>query len=107
MAAVYAASDVVLFNTDWDAVARTPIEAGISGVNVVCSELNGGLRDLFDHPPWILSDHDINRLAELLEFYLSSKKECEEQIVGIREIILSKCSPKAHLEQILDVLVSP
>jgi len=104
VASVYAASDAVLFNTDWDAVARTPIEAGVLGVNVVCSEINGGLRDLFDDPPWILRCHDPRQLASMLRRYLESPKDREEQISQIRNTVLSKCSPKTHVEKILHAL---
>ena len=102
---IYTASDAVLFNTDWDAVARTPIEAGVLGVNVVCSEINGGLRDLFDNPPWILKKHDSQQLALLLQYYLNSSQASKEQIEQIRQTILKKCSADKHIEQILAALV--
>lgn len=104
VASVYAATDAVLFNTDWDAVARTPIEAGVLGVNIVCSELNGGLRDLFNDPPWILPDHDPEKLAALLRHYLNSPEERGKQVAEIRETILTKCSPEIHVEKMLRAL---
>lgn len=101
---VYAASDVVLFNTDWDAVARTPIEAGVHGVNVVCSEVNGGLRDLFGDPSWIIPRHEPRELADLLQYYLGSPQASKEQIIEIRHNIRVKCSPDAHVRQLLHAL---
>ncbi len=77
---VYRATDLVLFNTDWDAVARTPIEAGVRGINIICSELNGGLHDLFDDPSWILPSHDLNALAQLVLELLPDQEKRENQI---------------------------
>ncbi|MDD2462572.1 MAG: glycosyltransferase family 4 protein [Desulfobulbus sp.] len=104
METVYGATDLVLFNTDWDAVARTPIEAGLRGVNVVCSEINGGLRDLFDHPPWILDRHDPGQLAEMVLRLLSDTEQQRGQVVEIRETIARKCSHYAHVQNIIERL---
>jgi glycosyltransferase involved in cell wall biosynthesis len=97
----YAAADLVLFNTDWDAVARTPIEAGVRGVAVVCSELHGGLHDLFDDPDWILSEHNPAVLANLGVDFLTNQKKRVLQTAEIRNSIASKCSPEVHVSRIL------
>ena len=98
----YSASDLVLFNTDWDAVARTPIEAGLRGVNLMCSEINGGLRDMFDNPEWILDSHNVDALADAVVELLGQPETRAEQIRFIRETIIRKCAPEAHVRTILD-----
>lgn len=104
METVYGATDLVLFNTDWDAVARTPIEAGLHGVNVVCSEINGGLRDLFDNPAWILDRHDVKRLSEMVVQLLNDPVLQKQQVDQIRRVITTKCSPTAHVSSICEKL---
>lgn len=99
---VYDAADLVVFNTDWDAVARTPIEAGMRGTNVVCSEINGGLSDLFDNPEWILDTHDCPALAEMAVRFLTDPQLCTSQIQAIRATISEKCSPSVHLKCLLE-----
>jgi glycosyltransferase involved in cell wall biosynthesis len=61
----YQAIDVLLFNSDWDAMGLTPLEATSYGVPAVCSVLNGGLGEVFDSDRVgiLLSTHDTNVLA--------------------------------------------
>jgi glycosyltransferase involved in cell wall biosynthesis len=62
---VYAALDLLLFNTDWDALPTTPIEATVHGVPVVCSVLRGGLAELLRPgvDAVLLEQHDVQALA--------------------------------------------
>lgn len=61
----YATLDVMLFNSDVDALGRTPIAAAALGVPVVASVLKGGLTEVLRSPDEaiILDAHDVERLA--------------------------------------------
>lgn len=60
----YAAIDVLLFNSDWDALGNTPLEAMARGIPVVASVTHGGLDEVLDDRfGWLLSYHDIEMLA--------------------------------------------
>ncbi len=45
----YAGIDVLLFNSDWDALGLTPVEAMSYGVPVVASVEHGGLGEILDN----------------------------------------------------------
>lgn len=61
----YKSLDVLLFNSDWDAMGRTPLEAMTYGVPVVASVTHGGLGEIMDSDQHgvFLSEHDIEKLA--------------------------------------------
>ena len=61
----YKALDVLLFNSDWDAMGRTPLEAMTYGVPVVASVTHGGLGEVMDSEEhgFFLGEHDIEKLA--------------------------------------------
>lgn len=63
---VYKSLDVMLFNSDWDAQARTPLEGMSYGVPVVASILSGGTREVIlnDGMGILLDKHDIGRLSQ-------------------------------------------
>ena len=65
MSVFYKSLDVLLFNSDWDAMGLTPLEATSYGIPAVCSVLNGGLGEVFDSDRvgFLLPNHDINVLA--------------------------------------------
>lgn len=65
MRAVYAALDILLFHSDWDALPTTPLEAITLGIPVVSSLLNGGLKEGVRPgvDAVLLDQHDVNALA--------------------------------------------
>lgn len=69
----YRSLDVLLFNTDFDALGRTPAEAAAYAVPVVASVIHGGLPELFrsENEAILLRDHDIARLVDAVVELLS------------------------------------
>lgn len=65
MQTFYRSLDVLLFNSDWDAMGLTPLEAITHGVPLVASVLNGGLKEVISSPDWgvLLDRHDPEALA--------------------------------------------
>lgn len=61
----YKSLDVLLFNSDWDAMGRTPLEAMTYGVPVVASVTHGGLGEIMDSEKhgFFLREHDLEKLA--------------------------------------------
>jgi glycosyltransferase involved in cell wall biosynthesis len=57
----YLSVDVLVFNSDWDALGRTPVEALALGTPVVASVENGGLAEVIrdDRFGFLTSHHDI------------------------------------------------
>jgi len=61
----YKSLDVLLFNSDWDAMGRTPLEAMTYGVPVVASVTHGGLGEIMDSEKhgFFFRDHALEKLA--------------------------------------------
>ncbi|WPL19409.1 2-deoxystreptamine N-acetyl-D-glucosaminyltransferase [Thiorhodovibrio winogradskyi] len=68
LAVFYKSLDLLLFNTDFDALGRTPVEAAAYGVPVVASVIKGGLKEVFNSEEMavVLDRHDIDRLAAVI-----------------------------------------
>jgi glycosyltransferase involved in cell wall biosynthesis len=68
MTPYYQAWDVVLFNTDFDALGRTPLEAASHGCLSVASCYYGGLGEFLDdgNTGFLLDKHDPEKLAEII-----------------------------------------
>ncbi len=61
----YLALDVMLFNSDYDAMGRTPLEAMSFGVPLVASVVHCGLPEVVDSDEvgFLLRDHDVAKLS--------------------------------------------
>jgi glycosyltransferase involved in cell wall biosynthesis len=66
LTAFYSSLDLLLFNAEWEALGRTPLEGLAAGVPVVCSVLHGGLSEILDssHYRLIFTNHDIAGMTE-------------------------------------------
>lgn len=64
----YQSWDVMLFNSDYDTLPCGPLEASAHGCVVVASLRYGGLSEFIHHDVngFLLNDHDVNRLAEIV-----------------------------------------
>lgn len=62
----YCSVDLLLFNSDWDAMGNTPIEAMAYGVPVVASVQNGGLGEIISDERfgYLVDNHDPDGLAQ-------------------------------------------
>lgn len=64
----YRSLDVLLFNSDWDALGNTPLEAMSWGAPVVASVRNGGLSEVItgtEHG-FLFKEHDIEAMADAI-----------------------------------------
>jgi glycosyltransferase involved in cell wall biosynthesis len=64
----YAALDVMLFNSDWDALGLTPLEAMTHAIPLVASVQHGGLKEIVteDRFGFLRGSHDVRELAGLV-----------------------------------------
>jgi len=102
---VYAALDVLLFTSEWDALGRTPIEAAAWGVPVVASVKQGGLSEILrdGKEAFVSSDHDVDRLAEQVT-RLATSGLAAPMIGAARERIRQACSPELDTLRLLKYL---
>ncbi len=103
---VYAAMDVLLFNSDVDAMGNTPIEAVASGTPAVCSVRAGGLGELFDMIAGlqVRKDHDVEALTGSCEAFFAAPAKGRAAARRLRGVLASKSDPKVyarHLEALL------
>lgn len=100
----YSSLDLLLFNSEWDAVGRTPLEAISIGTPVVASVEHGGLKEML--PPQfadVLDHHEITRLAELCDQIIRNPQASRARAVLAREH-LSKYSPESHCDRLEELL---
>jgi len=79
----YHSLDSMLFNSDWDALGLTPLEAMSYGIPVVASVVNGGLKEIInsDQVGYLLDQHDVELMAALL---VSLYRDPGRRSVGLR-----------------------
>ena len=73
----YAAIDILLFNSDFDALPVTPQEAMLHGIPVVASVVRGGLNEIVSAPAEgvLLGSHDVDALAKATLHLLDKPEE--------------------------------
>lgn len=86
----YQSIDMLLFNSDWDAMGMTPLEAVSRGVPLVASCLHGGLKEIVNHDcGTLISNHDIKTLAERVIYNLRNPQIAHGgAMMGRRRIML-------------------
>jgi glycosyltransferase involved in cell wall biosynthesis len=102
----YRALDVMLFNSDWDALGRTPLEAMSFGVPVVASVLHGGLKEVIDSKEFgvLLDRHDLKALSSAVVNLLQNSEEAEKISEKGRIRVRDIGSPSAHASRVLKLL---
>jgi glycosyltransferase involved in cell wall biosynthesis len=99
----YRSIDVLLFNSDWDAQARTPLEAMSYGIPVVASLLEGGSREIIAESSMgiLLGAHDIDKMAEeILKMVRDPNCRIKMGNAG-RQRVLEYASPSRHAQRVL------
>jgi glycosyltransferase involved in cell wall biosynthesis len=91
----YKSVDVLLFNSDWDAMGLTPLEAMSYGVPAVCSVINGGLGEIInsDQFGFLLPSHDTGALADRIIYLLDNPANAATIGLAGREHLQDVCNP--------------
>lgn len=94
----YHSLDVLLFNTDFDALGRTPAEAAAYGVPIVASVIHGGLPELFrsEDEAILLRYHDVPRLVDAVVGLLSNPEHHAALASGGRARVAEYGDPNRH-----------
>jgi glycosyltransferase involved in cell wall biosynthesis len=103
----YRALDVMLFNSDWDAMGRTPLEAMSFGVPVVASVVHGGLKEMLDSDEYgcLINTHDVPLLASKVTELLQDRRLAEAVGARARAHIERIGDPTLHAQRVLRLLM--
>jgi glycosyltransferase involved in cell wall biosynthesis len=102
----YRSLDLLLFNSDWDAMGRTPLEALAAGVPVVASVLHGGLREIVNGENYgpVFMQHDIDRMTAAAVSVLRNPRFAAELVEAGRSRLRQAASATRHAEAICGLL---
>ncbi len=94
----YRSIDTLLFNSDWDAQPRTPLEAMSYGIPVVASILHGGTSEIIrsQDEGILLQNHDFEKMTEFLVLLAKDKRYREKLGASGKKRILECASPKKN-----------
>jgi len=94
---LYQALDVLLFNSDWDALPTTPQEAMAYALPVVASVQNGGLSEILisGENGYLLPNHDVQALADIVLGLLADRQRAFAIGHAARRTIAKLCDPDA------------
>jgi len=106
LTAFYLILDVLLFNSDWDAAPRTPLEAGAYETPSVASVLHGGLRELIssEQVGFLLDRHDEDWLAEKTLNLLGRPDLRRDMGIACRKVLAERHDPKHNAMEVLQLL---
>ncbi len=105
----YSSLDVLLFNSHFDALGRTPVEALASGIPVVASVTNGGLGEFIRHgrDGFLIDRHEPEALAEeVVRVYENDEYRNKIASSGRDRVLEIGSAEKhlAHLNEFLDLV---
>jgi glycosyltransferase involved in cell wall biosynthesis len=102
----YRSLDLMLFNADWEALGRSPLEALAAGVPVVASVLNGGLSEFLDRENYgpIYQDHDVDRLTEATLSILGDATAANSLVKAGRRRLEQIASPAGYADKVCGIL---
>lgn len=100
MSRFYKSLDVMLFNSDWDALGLSPLEAMSYGVPAVCSVANGGLSEIISSNQYgfLLRSHEVDTLATLVLRLLEHPDEATSIGLAGRKHLQIACDPAPIVE---------
>lgn len=102
----YQSLDVMLFNSDFDAMGLSPLEAISHGVPLVASVRHGGLKEIVssDEYGFLISDHDIDALAEKVVHFIRNRAEAHKTALACRDKI-ARLSCTANIIRKVELLL--
>lgn len=102
----YRSLDLLLFNSDQDAMGRTPLEALAFGVPVVASILQGGLPEIVNHRNYgpIFTHHDIDEMTHAVLSILKDAQVASKLVDAGRRQLEKVASPSLHTDRMCEVL---
>lgn len=92
----YNAIDFMIFNSDWDAVGLSPLEAILKGIFTIVSVKNGGIKEILKDKfnIFIHHNHDIEILSEKIFYIINNKDIASKLFHELRQEIITISNPK-------------
>ena len=102
----YRSLDLAVFNTDWDALGRTPLEALGAGVPVVASVVHGGLHEILDREHYgpVFASHDLDRMAEAALMVLRDPEAAASLVTAGQQRLEQVASERDYTERVCRLL---
>ena len=102
----YRSLDLLVFNTDWDAMGRTPLEALGAGIPVVASAVHSGLSEMLDAQSYglIFPQHDVPRLAKAALNVLRDSARAEQLVHSARQRIGRIATSERYVGRVCSLL---
>jgi glycosyltransferase involved in cell wall biosynthesis len=106
MTLFYRSLNLLVFNTDWDALGRVPLESLAAGVPAVASALNSGLSEILDNRTYgfVFPDHNIPRLTQAALDLLGDGKKAEDLVRNARRRIAEVGAVESNAGRVLQLL---
>jgi glycosyltransferase involved in cell wall biosynthesis len=106
LTAFYLALDVLLFNAEWDAQPRTPLEAGSYEVPTVASVAHGGLKEVIrsEKIGFLTAKHDAEWLADRVVALLEDDELRKRMGEACRRVLEERHDPLDHARAVLGLL---
>jgi glycosyltransferase involved in cell wall biosynthesis len=100
----YNSIDFMLFNSDWDSVGLSPLEAIQIGIPAFSSVVNGGLKEILtDNFSIFLQDnHEIEGLANKIHYAIENKNEIMDLTLKCRDHINQLSDPNLIAKRVLN-----
>ncbi|WP_119302662.1 glycosyltransferase [Dongia deserti] len=98
--------DLMLFNADWEALGRSPLEALAAGVPVVASVRHGGLSEILNGENYgpIYADHDIDRMTNVALSALGNRAIANRLVAAGRRRLEQVASPEGYADRVFAFL---
>jgi glycosyltransferase involved in cell wall biosynthesis len=92
--------DVMLFNSDWDAMGLSPLEAMSHGVPLVASVQQGGLKEIIDKEEYgfLIPTHDVDALAGKTIYFLQNPHEARKVALAGRHRVEAISNIEQHVK---------
>ena len=98
----------MLFNSDWDSVGLSPLEAIQLGIPAFSSVINGGLKEILtdDFSIFLQDSHEIEDLTNKIHYAIENKNEIIDLTLKCREHINKLSDPNLIAKKVLNNLTN-
>lgn len=102
LAHFYQALNVMLFNSDFDAMGLSPLEAVSYGVPLVASVKHGGLKEIVSDDEYgsLISAHDIDALAAKVVYFIRNEAQARKTALACREKIMQLSNAENIIQEV-------
>lgn len=103
----YQSLDIILFNSDWDAMGLAPLEAMSYGVPLVASVQQGGLKEIISKEEYgfLIPTHDVAALADKIIYFLQNPHKARSVALAGRQRVEDVSNPEEHVKKIESLLL--